>query len=133
MVSDSPFWVTRRSGLLVPANPRCQPGGVPVPGASGAAASKASVSSAAVVELEPELQFERVPLRSRCEVSERLAIVRRDQMFGFAALALVMVSIVTLAAMGQRGLAQTVATDGLAVVVGLFGTWRHVHHATRSR
>lgn len=53
---------------------------------------------------------------------ERLAIVKRGQLLGFGALVLMLIAIVTLAAIGQPWVAGTVATAGLAVVVAIFVT-----------
>lgn len=56
---------------------------------------------------------------------EQLVIVKRGQILGFGALTLMLITIVTLAAIGQSWVAGTVATTGLAVVVGIFVTGRH--------
>ena len=59
------------------------------------------------------------------EVRERLAIVKRGQILGLGALALMLITIVTLAAIGQSWVAGSVATAGLAVVVAIFVTGQY--------
>jgi hypothetical protein len=59
------------------------------------------------------------------ETRERLAIVKRGQLLGFGALALMLIAIVALAVMGQPWVAETLASAGLAVVVAIFVTGRY--------
>ncbi len=54
-----------------------------------------------------------------------MALVRRGQTLGFAALILILATIVTLAAIGQPWVAVTVTTAGLPVVVAIFVTGRY--------
>ena len=63
--------------------------------------------------------------RGDAEARERLAIVKRGQILGFSALALMLTTIVTLAAIGQPWVAGTVATAGLAVIVAIFVTGQY--------
>ena len=58
------------------------------------------------------------------EVRQRLVIVKRGQS-GIGALTLMLITIVTLAAIGQSWVAGTVATTGLAVVVAIFVTGQY--------
>jgi hypothetical protein len=62
--------------------------------------------------------------RGDAEARERLAIVKRGQIFGFGALVLTLATIVTLAALGQSWVAGIVAT-GLAVIVAIFVTGQY--------
>lgn len=59
------------------------------------------------------------------ETRERLALVKRGQLLGFYALALMLVAIVALAVIGQPLVAETLASAGLAVVVAIFVTGRY--------
>lgn len=57
---------------------------------------------------------------------ERVAIMKRGQALGFAALVLMLATIVVLAAIGQPWVAGTVATAGLALIVATFVTGRYL-------
>jgi hypothetical protein len=51
--------------------------------------------------------------------------VKRGQILGIGALAMMLTTIVTLAAIGQSWVAGTVATAGLAVIVAIFVTGQY--------
>jgi hypothetical protein len=64
------------------------------------------------------------PLSQRGDVGRLPNLAARGQVFGFAALVLILVTIVVLANMDQPVLAGIVTTTGLVGVVGIFVTGR---------
>ena len=67
------------------------------------------------------------------ETRERLAIVKRGQLLGFYALALMLIAIVALSGIGQPWVAETLASAGLAVVVAIFVTGRYQGDSSGSK
>jgi uncharacterized membrane protein YphA (DoxX/SURF4 family) len=67
------------------------------------------------------------------ETRARLAIVKRGQLLGFCALALMLTTIFALAAVGQPWVAETLASAGLAVVVAIFVTGRYQGDSKESK